>query len=398
MSSSDEIPTARIVLSPDRERRVDPGHLWVYAGHVREIKGEPGPGDLVDLYTAAGRFHGRGFFNPHSKIRVRILTFHDEPIDEGFWAARLEEAVRLRERVVSGTNAYRIVHGESDLLPGLIVDRYGELLVMQTLAFGMDRRKDVLADLLRNRTGARGVFLRNDAKSRALEGLPLERRFLHGEGPTTVEIYEGDAHFWVDVERGQKTGWFCDQRENRSATASLARDLEVLDVFCHTGAFGLQAALHGARSVLGLDVSRDALVLAREHAVLNKVEQICAYQEADAFEELAKLERTGSRYDLVVLDPPAFARSKQAVTPALAGYKEINLRALRLVRSQGFLVSCSCSHYVGEQDLWRTVLAAARDARRRVRLIESRSQSRDHPVLASMSETRYLKCLIMQVL
>ncbi len=303
----------------------------------------------------------------------------------------------MRERVVSGTNAYRIVHGESDLLPGLIVDWYGDWLVMQTLAFGMDRRKDILADLLTSRTGAQGVFLRNDAKSRALEGLPLEQRFLRGEGPTKAEIHELDARFVVDMERGQKTGWFCDQRENRSATASLARDLEVLDVFCHTGAFGIQAALHGARSVLGLDVSRDALAQAREHAVLNKVEQVCAYQEADAFEELPKLERAGRRYDLVVLDPPAFARSKQAVAHALAGYKEINLRALRLVRSQGFLVSCSCSHYVGEQDLWRTVLAAARDARRRVRLIESRSQGRDHPVLASMPETRYLKCLIMQV-
>lgn len=398
MSSPQERPTARVVLSRDRERRVDPGHLWVYAGHVQEVKGEPVAGDLVDLYTHAGRFSGRGFFNPHSKIRVRVLTFQEEPIDEGFWAARLEEAVRLRERVVSGTNAYRIVHGESDLLPGLIVDRYGGLLVVQTLAFGMDRRKDLLADLLSSRTGAQGVYLRNDAKSRALEGLPLERRFLRGQGPTTVEIYERDARFVVDVERGQKTGWFCDQRENRLAVASLARGLEVLDVFCHTGAFGIQAALHGARSVLGLDVSRDALVLAREHAVLNKVEQVCTYREADAFEELPKLERTGRRYDLAVLDPPAFARSKQAVTHALAGYKELNRRALRLVRSQGFLVSCSCSHYVGEQDLWKTVLSAARDARRRVRLIESRSQSRDHPVLASMPETRYLKCLIIQVL
>ncbi len=398
MSSPQERPTARVVLSRDWERRVDPGHLWVYAGHVQEVRGEPVAGDLVDLYTHAGRFYGRGFFNPHSKIRVRILTFREEPIDEGFWAARVEEAIRLRERIVSGTNAYRIVHAESDLLPGLIVDRYGEWLVMQALAFGMDRRKDLLADLLSSRTGAQGVYLRNDAKSRALEGLPLERRVLRGQGPTTVEIYERDARFIVDVERGQKTGWFCDQRENRLAAASLARDLEVLDVFCHTGAFGIQAALHGARSVLGLDVSRDAVVLAREHAALNKVEQVCAYQEGDAFEELPKLERTGSRYDVVILDPPAFARSKQAVTHALAGYKELNRRALRLVRSRGFLVSCSCSHYVGEQDLWRTVLAAAFDARRRVRLIESRSQSRDHPVLASMPETRYLKCLIIQVL
>ncbi len=398
MSSLPEKPTARVVLSRDRERRVDPGHLWVYAGHVQEVKGEPAAGDLVDLYTHAGRFFGRGFFNPHSKIRVRILTSEEEPIDEEFWMGRLDDAVRLRERVVSGTNAYRIVHGESDLLPGLIVDRYGEWLVMQTLAFGMDRRQDLLAELLSSRTGAQAVYLRNDAKSRVLEGLPLERRILRGQGPTTVEIYEGNARFVVDVERGQKTGWFCDQRENRLAVASLARDLEVLDVFCHTGAFGIQAALYGARSVLGLDASRDALALAREHAARNKVEQVCAYREADAFEELPRLERAGHQYDLVIVDPPAFARSKQVVASALAGYKELNRRALRLIRARGFLVSCSCSHYVGEADFWRTVLAAARDANRRVRLIESRSQSRDHPVLAAMPETRYLKCLILQVL
>ncbi len=398
MSWPPEKPTARVVLSRDREQWVDPGHLWVYAGHVQEVKGEPAAGDLVDLYTPAGRFYGRGFFNPHSKIRVRILTSEEKPIDEGFWMTRLDDAIRLRERVVSDTNAYRIVHGESDLLPGLIVDRYGEWLVMQTLAFGMDRRQNLLAELLSSRTGAQAVYLRNDAKSRVLEGLPLERRFLRGQGPTRVEVYEGNARFVVDVERGQKTGWFCDQRENRLAVASLARDLEVLDVFCHTGAFGIQAALHGARSVLGLDASRDALALAREQAARNNVEQVCTYREADAFEELPKLERAGRRYDLVIVDPPAFARSKQAVAPALAGYKELNRRALRLIRARGFLVSCSCSHYVGEQDFWKTVLAAARDAKRQVRLIESRSQSRDHPVLAAMPETRYLKCLILQVL
>ncbi|MER3423628.1 MAG: rRNA large subunit methyltransferase I, partial [Nitrospiraceae bacterium] len=278
---------------------------------------------------------------------------------EEFWSTRLQRAGALRRRVVSGANGYRLIHGESDLLPGLIVDHYADLLVMQTLSFGMDRRRELLGDLLMQQTGAKAIYLRNDAKSRAHEGLPVEKGFLKGEHPTGFEIYEESARFLVDVERGQKTGWFCDQRENRLAVASLARDAEVLEVFCHTGAFGIQAALHGARSVLGLDVSAEAIAMAREHAVKNKVEAICAYREADAFEELRKLEQKGHCYDLVILDPPAFARHKQALPKALAGYKEINLQALKLIRPEGFLATCSCSHYVSEQDLWDTILQAA---------------------------------------
>ncbi len=393
-----ETPSGLVLLSGKRVQRIPFGHLWVYEGDVEEVQGNPAPGDLVDLSTNSGRFCGRGFYNPHSKIRVRILTFRDEPINEGFWAKRLQSAGALRKRVVADANAYRLVHGESDLLPGLIVDRYGELLVMQTLSWGMDRRKDPLADLLLRQTGAGALYLRNDANPRALEGLPMEQGFLRGTGPTKVEIHEGPARFLVDVEHGQKTGWFCDQRENRRAAASLAGDAEVLEVFCHTGAFGIQAALHGAKSLLGLDASAQAVASAREHATRNGVEKVCLYREADAFKELPKLERGGQRYDLVILDPPAFARGRHAVAQALAGYKEVNLRAMRLVRPEGFLVTCSCSHHVSEASLWSTILEAAGDARRPVRLLESRSQGRDHPVLASMPETRYLKCFILQVL
>lgn len=393
-----DAPTGRVRLARKRDQRIASGHLWVYDGDIAEVRGEPAPGDLVDVVTHVGRFCGRGVFNPHSKIRVRILTFSDEPVQEEFWAARLHSAGALRRRVVSGTNGYRLVHGESDRLPGLIVDRYADLLVMQTLSLGMDRRRALLGELLMQQTGAKAVYLRNDAKSRAHEGLPAEKGFLRGAHPTRFEIYEGSARFLVDVERGQKTGWFCDQRENRLAVASLAKDAEVLELFCHTGAFGIQAALHGAGSVLGVDVSAEAIATAREHAVGNKVDAICAYEEGDAFNELRKLERIGCRYDLVILDPPAFARSKQAVPRALAGYKEINLRALKLVRPEGFLATCSCSHHVSEQDLWNTILHAAQDARKQLRLIEVRSQARDHPILAAMPETRYLKCFIFQVL
>ncbi len=397
MTSHDDSPRGSIRLS--RARAVEaPGHLWIYAGYVEAVSGQPDSGDVVDILASNGSFYGRGLYNPLSKIRVRILTFDDEPITEQFWRGRLAQAVRLRQRIVTGTNAYRLVYGEADRLPGLIVDRYGDVLVMQTLSSGMDRRKDLLADLLCQESGATRVYLRNDAKSRTLEGLPLQTGFLRGDGAATIDIREGPAHFHVDVARGQKTGWFCDQRENRLAAARLAAGAEVLEVFAHTGAFGIHAALAGAKSVEGLDVSEEALVLARSHAVLNKVDDRCIYRSADAFEEMRKLERAERRYDLVLLDPPAFARSKQAVPRALAGYKDVNLHGMRLTKPEGFLVTSSCSHHVTEQEFWTSICLAARDANRRVRLLEQRGQASDHPILAGMPETRYLKCFILQVL
>jgi 23S rRNA (cytosine1962-C5)-methyltransferase len=377
--------------------REGPGHLWLYAGHVAKIEGQPVAGDVVDVVTPAGRFYGRGFYNPESKIRVRFLTFDDIPIDEQFWLERIRQAVRLRQRIVTNSTAYRLIHGEGDRLPGLIVDRYDQALVMQTLAFGMDRRKAMLADLLAEVTGLKTIYLRNDPKSRTLEGLPLERGFAKGSGATTVEITEGQAVFRVDMESGQKTGWFCDQRENRLAAARYANGAEVLEAFCHTGAFGIHAALAGAISVEGLDVSEDSLVIAREHARRNRVEARCRYRAGDAFDELRALIKTGKRYDMVMLDPPAFARSQQAVPKALTGYKDINLLGIRLTKPEGFLVTSSCSHHISETQFWDAIRLAARDAKREVRLIEQRGQSGDHPILASMPETRYLKCLILQI-
>ena len=397
MTLHDDNPRGRVRLS--RTRGVEEmGHLWIYAGYMEEVSGEMVSGDVVDVMAPNGRFYARGLYNPASKIRVRILTFNDEPITEQFWRGRLAQAVRLRQRVVTGTNAYRLIYGEADRLPGLIVDRYDNVLVMQTLSSGMDRRKDLLADLLCQESGATRVYLRNDAKSRRLEGLPVERGFLRGGGATSVGIQEGPAGFLVDIERGQKTGWFCDQRENRLTTARFAAGAEVLEVFAYTGAFGIHAALAGAKLVEGLDVSEEALALARNHAVLNKVDDRCVYRSADAFEEMRKLERAGRRYDLVVLDPPAFARSKQAVPRALAGYKDLNLLGMRLTKPEGFLATSSCSHHVTEQELWTGIRLAARDAKRQVRLLEQRGQARDHPILATMPETRYLKYFLLQIL
>jgi len=376
----------------------DSRHPWVYAGHIEEVKGKPAGGDVVDVVAPNGRFLARGLYNQQSKIRIRLLTFEKKPISAPFWRDRVAQAVRLRERIVSDTNAYRLLYGEADLLPGLIVDRYDEVLVMQTLSYGMDRRKELLADLLCQETGVARIYLRNDAKSRRLEGLPLEKGFIRGAGATRVEVQEGRARFLVDIERGQKTGWFCDQRENRLVTAQLAAGAEVLEVFCYTGAFGIHAALGGARSVEGLDVSKDALTSAREHAVLNKVDDRCTYRVTDAFDEMRRLEREGRRFDVVMLDPPAFARSRQAVPRALIGYKDINLLGMRLTNQEGFLVTSSCSHHVSEHDFWIAIRSAARDANRQVRLLEQRGQASDHPILAALPETRYLKCFIIQIL
>lgn len=397
MTLAQEAPAGRITLARAKEI-ADSGHLWIYAGFVQAVNGEPVAGDVVDVVMPNGRFYARGLYNPVSKIRVRILTFEDELITASFWRGRVAQAVRLRKRIVSNTNAYRMVYGEADRLPGLIVDRYDDVLVMQTMSAGMDRRKEVLADILCEETGASRVYLRNDAKSRMLEGLPVATGFLRGGGATSVEVYEGAARFCVDIARGQKTGWFCDQRENRLAAARFAPGAEVLEVFCHTGAFGVQAALAGAKSVEGLDVSEEALALARTHALLNGVQDRCSYRSADAFDEMRQLERGGRQYDLVLLDPPAFARSKQAVPRALAGYKDVNLLGIRLTRREGFVVTSSCSHHVSELNLWQALGRAAHDAKRQVRLLEQRGQASDHPVLASMPETRYLKCFILQVL
>ena len=396
MAHQDDSSRGRIRLSSRRAAEVQ-GHLWIYAGSVEEVKGDPVSGDVVDVIASDGRFYARGLYNPASKIRVRILTFDDEPITEQFWRGRLAQAVRLRQRVVTGTTAFRLIYGEADRLPGLIVDRYGDVLVMQTLSSGMDRRKDLLADLLCQESGATQAYLRNDAKSRTLEGLPMEKGFLRGGGATTVGIQEGTARFLVDIERGQKTGWFCDQRENRLAAARFAAGTEMLEVFAHTGAFGIHAALAGAKSVEGLDVSEDALARAQRHAQINKVDDRCVYRRADAFEEMRKLERAGRRYDLVLLDPPAFARSKQAVPRALVGYKDVNLLGIRLTKPEGFLVTSSCSHHVTEEQLWTGICLAARDAKRQVRLLEQRGQASDHPILSAMPETHYLKCFILQI-
>jgi 23S rRNA (cytosine1962-C5)-methyltransferase len=269
--------TPAVVLRRGRDRRLRSGHLWVYEGEVEDVVGTAAPGQVVEVRSWRQEFLGRGLYSPQSAIRVRLLTDRDEPVDEAFFERRLREALGLRQRVVSGTTAYRLVYGEGDLLPGLVVDRYNDLLVMQTLTVGADVRKELLADLLTGLTGAKAVYLRNDPHSRELEGLPRHQGFLRGEADLRQEVQEGPARFLVDVQRGQKTGWFCNQRENRLSVAGLAAGGEALEVFCYTGGFGVHAALAGAASVLGVEISEEAVELAQENARRNGVQDRCTY-------------------------------------------------------------------------------------------------------------------------
>ncbi|GKS59895.1 SAM-dependent methyltransferase [Nitrospira sp.] len=390
-------PTGRVFILPEAERRIMAGHCWVYDRDVASVQGMPKPGDVVQVVAAGERNVGLGLYSPQSRIRARLITTDVEPIGEAFWAGRLHKAIGHRAGIIQGTTAYRLVHAEADGLPGVIVDRYGETLVMQTLTVGMDRRKELLAELLQSTTGATAVYARNDAPSRALEGLALEKRFVRGEGQTRLEIQEGPSRFLVDVEEGQKTGWFCDQRENRLAVATLSKGKDVLDAFCHTGAFGVHAAVAGARSVAGLDRSRFGIDQARTHAELNQVRVVCDFRVSEAIDAFKKLGGSRKRFDLVILDPPPFAKRRAAKGTALDGYEHLHSMALSLVREGGLITTCSCSHHIATSDLEKTMVRAARRMRRHVHVVERRGASLDHPIVDAIPETSYLSCLVVGV-
>jgi len=387
-----------VILRPGKDARLAGGHLWIYAGEIARIEGAVADGGIVDVRTAEGRWVGRGFLNRQSTLTVRLLTRHPEEIDDTFLRRRLEQAVTYRRRVVGDATAYRVVFGEGDALPGLIVDRYGAILVVQTLALGMDVRKTTLVDQLIALHRPTAIFERNDPAVRRLEGLPVQTGWLYGVTDSRCEIREGPTRLLVDVARGQKTGFFLDQRENRAAVAAYLQGAEVLDAFCYTGGFAVHAALAGARQIHGIDSSEEAIALARENVALNGLADQCTFAVANVFDALRELVAEGRRFDAVILDPPAFARTKDALPRAIGGYKEINLRALKLVRPGGLLVSCSCSYHMGAPLLQQIVASAAVDAHRTVRLIERRGQGRDHPVHPAIPETDYLTCLILEVL
>ncbi len=389
---------AVVKLAVNMKHRVLAGHPWVYGTEVSEISGDFQPGDLVEVIDRRGRFVGRGYINPASQILVRILSRDSaELIDRDFFVRRIKAALDYRGRVVRDSDSCRLIYAEADFLPALIVDKFGPFLVLQTLALGIDKYKDLIVEILEELLEPAGIYERNDAAVRELEGLPLQSGFLKGDFETLIEIKENGLFFLVDLAGGQKTGYFLDQRENRTALRGLAQNARVLDCFCHTGAFSVYAARFGAREVCGIDIASPALAVAEKNALRNGFGEICRFHEGNVFDELRVLEKKKEKYDLIILDPPAFTKSRNALAGAVRGYKEINLRAMKLLPPGGFLVTCTCSYHLPESRFLDVIQDAAGDAGRQLRLIELRRQAKDHPMLLASPETYYLKCAVAQV-
>ena len=373
--------------------RIAGGHLWIYRSDVRSAKAEAG--DVVRVTDARGRLIGRAFWSDRSQIALRFLTVRDEPVDRDFLARKIRAAAAFRSKVVADTECWRVVHGEADLLPSLIVDRYGGYLVIQTLSQGTEKRKQELVEILVEQFAPRGILERNEPKARALEGLPQIVSVLYGEVPDAVDAVMNGVRFRLDLGGGQKTGAFLDQRENYRAAAQYAFG-EALDCFSYQGGFALNMA-GAAASVECVDSSGEALAAARANAELNGVSNV-GFREGNVFDILKEYDQAGRKFDTVVLDPPAFAKSRTALEAAARGYKEINLRSLRLLRPGGVLITCSCSYHLSEARMGELLWEAAVDVRRQVRVLERRGQSRDHPALLTVPETFYLKCLILNAL
>ena len=388
--------SAQAILKAGKEKRVYSQHPWVFRSDIDEVRGDFVPGDMVDILSGRGKFLARGFYNPQSQIALRIMTYRQEEVDRGFIFSRIREAVSYR-RTFADLKSCRLVYGESDRLPALVVDAFGDVLVLQCLALGMERFKQDVVDALVEELHPAGIWERNDVPVRRLEGLEMTTGLLYGEVPDRVKMTENGIRFWVDVKQGQKTGFFLDQKENRAAIAPFVKDKRVLDCFTHTGSFALHAGKYGAREVTGVDISEYACAFATENARLNGLENRVRFVAANAFDLLAEQSRAGVTYDVVILDPPAFTKTRSAVESALRGYKEINLRALKMVEPGGYLITCSCSQHVLPEMFRSMVLDAARDARVQLRQVEFRTQGRDHPILPAARETEYLKCGIYQV-
>jgi 23S rRNA (cytosine1962-C5)-methyltransferase len=380
-----------VVISPKGEERFRRGHPWIYRTDVVDVRAAAG--DIVEVLGPRHRTIGYALFSDRSQIPLRMLTRGETVADEALIHRRLENAIRFRESLALDATAYRLVHGEGDLLPSLVVDRYADYVVVQALSQGMDRLLPAITRMLVELLAPAGVLARNDPKVRALEGLPQTIEVLHGEIPESVVVREGPVEYDADLRRGQKTGLFLDQRENRAAAARYARG-RLLDCFSYHGGFALTLARHCADAE-ALDISADAVARIRLNAERNGVPHLQA-REVNVFDELRRLEKAGARYDTIVLDPPAFAKNKASLPNAYAGYKEINLRAMRLLSPGGHLVTCSCSYHMHEDLFAEMVHEASADSHTPVTILEKRMQGRDHPVLVGVPETYYLKCFILR--
>lgn len=391
-----------VTLKKGEGRTIKSGGMWVFDNEIATVAGTFQNGDIVTVHDFDGYPMGKGFINQNSKIRIRMMTRnHRQKIDREFLRMRIREAWEYRKRTVD-TSSCRIIFGEADFLPGFIADKFSDVIVVQSLALGIDRMKEELIALLKEELfkdgiRIRGVYERSDAKVRSSEGLERVKGFIGEPFDTKVEIIENGVKYLVDVKDGQKTGFFLDQKYNRLAMQKICKDMEVLDCFTHTGSFALNAAIAGAKSVIGADASETAIRQARENARLNGLEEVVEFRCEDVFDLLPELERQGKRFDVVILDPPAFAKSRSSVKNAVKGYREINICAMKLVKPGGYLATCSCSHFMDYELFTKTIHQAARNVHKRLRQAEYRTQAPDHPILWAADESYYLKFYIFQV-
>ena len=386
--------TCQLVLRKNEERRVRSGHPWVFSNELREIRGEPKAGELVELLAEKGTSLGFGFFNPHSLISFRLLTATPEQVDQDFFFRRFEQALGLRQMLYPGEGAFRLVHGEADFLPGLVVDKYNEFLSVQTLSYGMDSRLGIICDALTQLFSPAAIVERNESSLRSLEQLPLRKGVLRGTTGTTT-VMEHGIRYEIDPLEGQKTGFYLDQRENRAAVRRFAQGARVLDCFCNDGGFALNAAHAGAEEVIGLDIADDVIQRATRNAGLNRLGS-ARFERADVFQALKSLD-SDHRFDVIVLDPPSFTRSKKNIPAAKRGYKEIHFNAMRALKRGGVLLSASCSHHLRADVFLEIIHETASRLGRRVQQLDWRGASPDHPVLPAVPETYYLKFGVFRV-
>ncbi|MEG0856464.1 MAG: class I SAM-dependent rRNA methyltransferase [Terrisporobacter sp.] len=387
----------KFYLHSGKNKKVENGRPWVYIDEINEYDGEYTNGDIVEVYGPRKNFIGKGYINDQSKITIRIMTRNiDEEINEEFFKNKFAAAWDYRSTVID-TSSCRFIFGEADFLPGLTVDKFEDYFVIQISTLGMDKYRDLIVKILTEEYNAKGVYERSDLKTREIEGLEQTKGFLTEEFDTNVQIIENGVKYIVDLANGQKTGFFLDQKENRAAIHRICKDRDVLDCFTHTGSFALNAGIAGAKSVLGVDVSQHAVDCATTNAKLNGLEDTVKFECHNAFDVLPTWSKEGRKFDVVILDPPAFTKSRSSINGATRGYKEINLRGMRMVKEGGYFITCSCSHYMNEELLKRTISEAARDAHKTLRQIECRTQSSDHPILWTSDESYYLKFLIFQV-
>ena len=387
----------RVQLKKKISPRVANGHPWIFANEIQSVEGELFGGEIVEVFGADKKFVGRGYINPKSQIAIRLLT-RDQSlmIDEEFFFKKILEAWEYRKKIGYTENC-RLVFGEADQLPALIIDKFNDYLVLQTLALGMDRWKNAITNALQKIFRPAGIYERNDVPVRELEGLQQHKGYLSEPFNTRIIINENGLKFFVDLDLGQKTGYFLDQHDNRRAIRHIVKDAEVLGAFAYTGSFEIHAAHYGAKSVLGLEISDQAITMAAENAALNGLEKIVRFQKANAFDVLRSMSRDGRLFDVVMLDPPAFTKSRENIQNAAKGYKEINLRGIKLLRKNGFLVTSSCTNLIHPELFLEIIHAAAKDARKKLRQVCFFTQSSDHPVLEELENTKYLKFLIVEV-